>query len=66
MAHKHDPGIYIIYVFSKVGRPKGYSFRKNYTDSVSLASRWKRITKGTASVHRCLYNNALGAPEYSE
>lgn len=66
MPHKHDPGTYIIYVFSSLGRPKGQTLRPNYTSATALADRWKSLTGGTASVHRCLYNNALLRPAFSE
>ncbi len=64
--HKHDPGVYVVYVFSKEGRPKGHSLRPNYQTSLELASRWKRIRKGTSTIHRCLYNNAFTNPTVPE
>ena len=64
--HKHDPGTYTIEVFSRLNRKRGETTRPNLMSAIALAERWHRMTGGSASVSRRLYNTALGRPAYPE
>ena len=64
--HKNDPGAFTITVYSKLNRKRGSSTRTSLDQAKALASRWARRTGGSAVIHRCLHNTALGRPSYPE
>ena len=64
--HKNDPGAYTITVYSPLGRKRGTATRTNRMKAEALARRWVRMTGGSATIHRCLWNSSLGRPSYPE
>jgi hypothetical protein len=57
--HKNEPDTYSIRLYDRLGRKRGIRLRHNLMASQALADRWSRLTGGSATVHRCLYNTAL-------
>ena len=57
--HKNNPGDYSVTCYCPVGRRRGIRLRARVTDAQALADRWARLTRGSATVHRCIYNTAI-------
>ena len=64
--HKSDPGIYTVTAYDAVGRKRGQRLRSNVQQSARLAERWRRLTGGTATIHKCIANTGLPRPFYSK
>lgn len=57
--HKHDPGAYVVYTYTGIGRKRGYFVVANFTRGQRMAESWKRRTGGSAIVTHTLFNTEI-------